>query len=309
MSNLTFTDLQNEVYDHTGIDSSDSGNQTRVARWLNYVQRDLCARWPWPWMLGRQSLVTIPDYYTGTCSVNAGATSVTGIGTSWAAASTDGGVASDYYIQFSTANDWYHVTAIGSTTSITLENAYQQSTNFVSGTYTLRRWFYHLASNTDEVIDIRNWNTPVKLIQVDLRFIDDLRPNPQSTNAPYGYMMFGTDSSGNTVFTPYPFPSDSRLFEFRVKVRPTDMSSGGDLPTVPPKYAHVIAWGAIAIALAYQKRPEAVSWSEKYEQRIAQMKGEYKQSRDWQPILKSIDSVQRSKWIQMPEQYPVITSG
>ena len=112
------------------------------------------------------------------------------------------------------------------------------------------------------------------------------------------------DASVNIQISPYPFPSDARLFEIRTNIRPTDGSV-----SVPNKYAHIIAWGAMSIGFAFLRKMDMASaWSQKFEQRLAQMKIEYRMSEDNQPILRSIDSVQRSKWIGLPEQYPAITS-
>jgi hypothetical protein len=304
LANLTFTDLASEVYAHTGLDGTDPTNQTNVTRWLNYSQQDICARWPWAFMLGRESIATIPDVTGLVATVSIGSTAVT----------VDTTVDASFigrFIQFPSANDWYRIVTVTPPNAITIEQGYQYNgpTNppppFINLTYTIRKFFYSLSSSADEVIDCRNWNTPVKMVQVDLRFIDDLRPNPQSTNSSYGYMMFGYDTSNNLQFSPYPFPSDERLFEFRTKKRPTD-----GVVSIPNKYAHVIAWGAIAVGFAYERKfEEAQAWNAKFEARINQMKGEYRQSEDFTPILRSIDSVQRSKWIQMPEQFPVITSG
>jgi hypothetical protein len=305
MAALTFSALQTEVFDQSGLDSTDTNNQTRVQRWINYVQQDICARWPWPFMLGRESIVTVPDYITGKVSVNTGSTSVTGSGNTFTATHGSG----QYFIQFAGANDWYRVTASTPPTSLTIEQPYQPTTNAVNVTYTLRCFFYSLSATADEIIDVRNWNTPIKLLQVDLRTVDFLNPLVQSTNAPYGYMMFGYDASNNLQLIPYPFPSDGRLFEIRTKKRPTDMVNTGDLPSIPNKYAHIIAFGATSIAFAFaRKLEEATAWNNKFEARITQMKSEYKQSEDMQMILGSIDSQARSRWIQFPEQYPVLRS-
>lgn len=304
MANLTFTDIQNEVYAHVGLDSSDTTNQTNVKRWINYVQQDLCSRWPWPFMLGREAIATIPDYTTGTVSISNANTAVVGVGTTFTATHGDG----TYFIQFAGTNDFYNVASRGSNTTLTLQNAFQGTT--LSGvTFFLRKFFYSLSSTADEVVDVRNWNTPVKLIQCDFRTIDLINPLVQSTSPGYAYMMFGVDASGNQVFTPYPFPNDARLFEFRTKKRPVDMSGGSDSPSIPNKYAHVLAWGAIAIGFAYlRKFEEAQAWNAKIEARINEMKKEYRQSEDYQPVLSSIDSVARSRWIQFPSSYPVINS-
>lgn len=306
MANLTFIDFQNEVYDQCGLDSADTNNQTRVKRWINFVQQDICARWPWTFLLGREAIATIPDYTTGTVSVNSASTALTGSGTAFTATQGDG----TYFIQLSSASDWYRVSAQISGTSLTLEKAYAPTTNATNLTYTLRKFFYSLSSSADEVMDVRNWNTPVKLIQCDFRTIDLINPLVQSTNAPYAYMMFGTDSSGNQVFSPYPFPTDARLFEFRTRKRPTDMSGNTDLPSIPNKYAHLISFGAVAVGMAYlRKFDEASAWNVKFETRLDQMKKEYRQSGDYQPILGSIDSISRSRWIQFPASYPVVTGN
>lgn len=302
MANLTFTDLQNDVFAHTGLDSTDATNQTNVKRWINYVQQDLCTRWPWSFLFGRETIVTVKDYTTGTVSVNAGSTALTGNGTTFAAA-----VDSTYFIQLSSANDWYQVSVNGGATSLTLATAYAQTANASALTYTLRKFFYSLSSSADEVLDVRNWNTPIKLIQCDFRTIDLINPLVQSTNAPYAYMMFGTDSSGNQVFSPYPFPTDARLFEFRTRKRPTDMSSGSDSPSIPNKYAQLLIFGANAIGFAYLRKLDiAAAWDAKFEKRLMDMKKDYRQAGDYQPVLGSIDSISRSRWIQFPSAYPVV---
>ena len=192
--------------------------------------------------------------------------------------------------------------------SLTLGVAYQQPTNAVNLTYVLRKFYYALSSSADMVMDIRNWNTPVKLIQCDFRTIDLINPLVQSTNAPYGYIAYGVNSSGNLLIQPYPFPDDDRLFEVRTRTRPVDMVSSGDFPSIPNKYAHLLAFGATAIGFAYLRNKEMADvWDKKFETRLMEMKREYLQSTDYQPVLGSIDSISRSRWIQFPSQYPMVT--
>lgn len=300
MANLTFSDLQNEVYAHTGLDSTDTTNQTNVSRWLNYVQNDICARWPWPFMEGREAIVTVPDYTTGTISITSGSTTVSGVLTVFTSTMASG----QYFIQFSGSNDWYKISVFTSATEITIEQAYAGTADLSASGYIVRKIFYSLSASCDRIIDIRNWATPLKLIEVDPRTLDDLRPNPQSTNTSYGYLCWGYDASGNIQISPYPFPSDSRILELRILKRPVD-----SIVSLPNKYAHIIAWGAISVGFAYMRQFEfAGTWNSKVERRLDDMKAEYRMSEDRQPILRSIDSVQRSKWISLPDGYPVITS-
>ena len=306
MANLTFTDLQNEVFDHAALDSGQSNMVTRVQRWINYTVQDIVSRWPWPFMESSERVVTVPDYTTGTVSINTGSTAVTGSGTAFTTTQGSG----QYYIQFAGTNDWYQVTSRGSGTSLTIGTAYQPTANAVSVKYILRNFYISLSSSCDRIVSIVNWNTPLKLIEINMRTVNDLNPNPQSTNTSYGFLGWGYDSSGNIQIIPYPFPTDARLFELKTLKRPVDMVSGTDVPSIPNKYAQVIAWGALVIAFGYKKQADiAQLWNAKYEARIAQMKGEYRLTEDYQPILRSIDSIQRSRWISMPGSWPVIAAG
>lgn len=81
--------------------------------------------------------LTIDDYTTGTVSVAAGSTTVTGTGTSWQP--TVGNNETRWIrINFPYGDDmWYQVASVNSTTSITLVSPYYGTTNVTNGTYTL----------------------------------------------------------------------------------------------------------------------------------------------------------------------------
>jgi hypothetical protein len=302
---LTFSTLQTEVYDQTGLDGTDTNNQTRVSRWLNYVQQDICARWPWNFLRSRESVVTVPDYTTGTVSVNSGSATVTGVGTTFTSTHGSG----QYYLQFAGANDWYQVTTYNSATSLTISPVYTPTTNLSGATYTLRKFFYSLSSNCDRICDVKNWNTPLKLDEMFPRDVDFVQPNPQSTKTSYGFIPYGYDSSNNVQIIPYPFPSDARLFEIKTFKRPTDMVNSSDLPTLPNKWAHIIAFGATAVGFAYRQQfDKAALWEKKFEAKIEDMMSQERTSEDSSPILQSIDSGSGSteNWLQFPDTYPSV---
>lgn len=312
MAALTFADLQTEVYDQTGLDSSDSGNQTRVGRWLNLVQQDICARWPWNFLRSRETVVTVVDKTAGTVSVASGGTSVTGVGTAFTSGSTwlSGGSYGDIgnYIQFANANDWYAISAVSGATGLTIATPYAPSTALSGGGYTIRKFFYSMSSACDRICDIKNWNTPLKLDELYPRDVDFVQPNPQSSNTSYGFFPYGYDPVGNVVIVPYPFPSDARLFEIKTFKRPTDMT-GTALPALPNKWAHVIAFGANALAFMYLRKPDiAAAWEKMFEAKIEDLKSQERTSEDLSPILQSIDAGSGSteNWLQMPSNYPVV---
>lgn len=290
-----------EVYAQCGFDSSDTTVQSNVARWLNIVRQDIAGRWPWPFLQSRESLATIPDITTGTVSVNSGSTSVSHNLTDW----TTSAFPSVYMIQFQNARDWYGITANG-TNNLTLATAYQGTSNLTNGTYIVRKIFYSLSSAVDRILDIRNWNTPVKLVQTNYGVIDYMRPNPQSTNSVVAYVAYGIDSSGNVQITPFGFPSDNRLLEVRYLKRLTDVSSGTDVE-IPAKWHHVVNFGAIAMGFMYLRKPDVASiWTNAYEKKIQDMKEEMHVSLDDADVLKSMDQYTHSNWLRLPEQFPIV---
>jgi len=155
---------------------------------------------------------------------------------------------------------------------------------------------------------VKNWNTPLKLDEMFPRDVDFVQPNPQSSNTSYGFIPYGYDSSNNVHVIPYPFPSDARLFEIKTFKRPVDMT-GTALPTLPNKWAHIIAFGANAVAFAYLRKFDgAALWEKKFEAKIQDMMSQERTSEDSSPILQSIDSGSGSteNWLQMPDQFPSV---
>lgn len=289
----------------TQLDPAGNAYSTDVLRWINYVQQDVCARRPWTFMESSEQIPTVSDYTTGTVSINSGSTSGTGSGTAFTSTQTG------YYIQFAGANDWYKFTQTGATT-FTIDQPYQAKANATNVTFTLRKFYYSLSSSCDRILNIVNWDTPLRMLQVDFKTTSELNPLAQSTNTSYAYTPWGYDSSGNIQIIPYPFPSDNRILQIKTIQRPTDFVNSTDTPSIPNKYAHLLSWGAIAIGYMFKGKEwleMSQAWNAKFEQRLSDMKAEYRLSEDYQPILRSIDSIQRTKWIQFPGQWPTLVGA
>lgn len=246
---------------------------------------------------------TVVDKTAGTVSITSGAATVTGVGTSF----VSGDVGK--YIQFQGANDWYKVTAVASSTSLTIEANYAPSTNLSGGTYILRQMFYSLSASADRILDIRNWNTPLKFFEVDARTLDAMDPNPSSVSNAYAFVAYGYDASGNIQISPYPFPSDVRNLEIRTLVRLSDLVNDTDTSIIPAKWHHVLTYGACFLAFAFLKnQPMAKSWNQEYEKKIDDMMLQARTSEDVALVLKPIDSQVRTRFLQLPGNFP-LTSG
>lgn len=296
---MDFTTMQTEVMQQTGLDSADPTNVANVKRWLNIVQQDIAGRWPWPFLQAREALRTVVDA-TGTAAVTLGGVNITD------ANFQIGSGQIGYFMQFEGKNDWFKVTATSLPNFATLDAAFNQATD--SYDYILRKFFYSLSSSVDRILDIRNWDTPVKLIQMDYGTLDYMRPNPQSSNSVVAYITYGVDSSGNTQIVPYGFPNDLRLLEVRYLKRLTDMSAGADICAIPVKWHQVVTYGACAMAFMFMRKADyADRWANVYEKKIDDMKKENHLSLDDTDVLKSIDQTQYSNFLRLPDQFPLIT--
>lgn len=308
---MQLSDLQTNVYQQTGIDSTVTQNVTNTNYWINIAYQDIVSRWPWPFLRSEEFITTVTDYTTGTVSVSAGGTTVTGVGTTFTSAMADG----TYKIQFAGALDWYTISAYSSATSITIGTAYAQTTALSAGTYTIRRMYYPLSSTCDRIQTIKNNNTPLKMFETDIRTLDSVSPDLEAVNNSYGYVAWGifTNSAsayyGNLFIQPYPFPSDNRLFWVKEFIRVTNLANSTDVPVIPAKWHPVIIYGACALGFMYLRKTDLANfWNQKYEQNIRDMISQHHLSEDDNAILKSVDSVARGTFIQMPGNYPVVGS-
>lgn len=296
---MDFITMQTEVADQTGLDLST--NATRIKRWLNIAQRDIAWRWPWQFLQSRETVQTIPDYTTGTVSVAAGGTSITGSGTTFTSAMVG------RFIQFEGANDWYEIATYSSATAITITTSYNGTSSLSAGTFIIRKFFYSLSSEADTIIDIKNWNTPLKLVELDARMLDALRPNPQSAGTSSTFITWGLDSSGNVQISPYPFPTDARNLEIRTLKRITDLSANSDESIIPPQWHQVICYGADWMGYAYKNQfDQATRWETLYERKIDEMKTKSRLSEDITPVLQPMDATRRSNFLRMPDGYGIL---
>jgi hypothetical protein len=306
---VQFSILQAEVASQSNLDLTNVNIQTSIARWLNITQQDIVGRWPWNFLRGEENLTTVADYKTGTVSVPSGGTTVTGVGTTFTTAMADG----TYKIQFAGALDWYTIATYVSATSITIGTAYAPASALSAGTFTIRRMYYPLSSNCDRIIDAKNNNTPIKMFETDMRTLDSVSPTLNSTNNSYAFVAWTTNTAagsayfGNTMIQLYPFPSDSRLIWVKTLLRASDLLAATDVSVIPAKWHHILIWGACALAFMYKREAEvATLWKTEYEHKIEEMMLQGKLSEDDAPVLKSVDSVARGSFIQMPGNYPVV---
>lgn len=236
---MDFTSLKTRVAEETGLDTS--ADSTRLGVWVNEAYRFLSGMREWPWLFKTGVIQTTADNTSLTATVNAGATSVT---LSSTVANT---LANNYYIQFSTTDDWYQITAhTAGTSAVTLGQAYVGSSNLTSGACTIRRVFYSLASDADRIIDMRQMITDKEVTYVDPRQLDHVIPDATATGTPEVFTLHGFDSSNLWRAYFYPIPSATINIHYRYYQKITDLS-GTDAPLMPEKFHSAIVFTALAM--------------------------------------------------------------
>lgn len=288
---MNFLTQKQEVASQARLDLNNSNISALVGRWLNMSGKEIWGEEAWNFTLDRGIVQTVVDKTAGTVSVNAASTTVTGSSTSF-----DTTIDVGKFIQFSSSNNWYKITAVASATSLTIESAYVGTTNLSAGTYTIRQWFYTMPTTCEAVLSVRQTISPASMTPVTFREFDINRPGPVSTGDPVLYFVYGIDSAGSLRFTPYPWPSAIENIEVRYKKLYTDLSSDTDTTTIPARWHEtVMIEGAMWRALRYSTvgQPTArVEYQDAYRRYVAgidKMKAFYNPDPGLHSVIQSRD--------------------
>lgn len=232
---MTFLTLQQETENRlSNYDLTISNDATKIKRWINMAIQYICGKRLWPFQLAEDIVQTITDITTGTVSVNANDTAIT-------FSSAPSVSVANRFIQFSTTEDWYKITAhTASDTAATISPAYVDSSNLTSGTYIVRKLLYTTSTPLIQIIDMKQMVTPFQMISQDPRLYDYFLPLYTETGSPYHYIMSSPDSSGNAQFSLYPSPDTVLNLMVRGIRALTDLSADGDVPFIPTPWQDAI---------------------------------------------------------------------
>src|SRR6185369_8156270 len=144
----TFLQLQQELGAQVGLDQTVSSQETLLKRWINNAQQTILRAYEWPFLRSPTPLViqTVTDITTGTVATTAASTTIT-------FSSAPSVSVAGRFIQTSSSNDWYKITAhTAATTTATLEIAAIYTA--AAATYTVRKFYYSTSSSVDRIIQI-----------------------------------------------------------------------------------------------------------------------------------------------------------
>lgn len=299
----TFLTLQQELADRLNLDQTVTTYATRLKRWINLTQQDICSRFPFDWQFSQEYVQTVTDKTAGTVSVANGGTAVTGIGTAFA--STD----KRSFIQFQSSTNWYEVTVVGGATSLTISPAFNE-TAVSGGTYTLRKRYYDLTSDVERVFDATESLTPNKLTNLGVWTLDMFQPDIETVSIPTGYFLYRQDPDIAVTASPVRqigfFPIPDAVYNIEVKYLKylSDLSGDTDVPVIPQQWLNVLLAGAEWLGSKYLNSDNENSLLQQYELLISKMIEQENSNDDYFLVLTDSDVRPSTRFLPFPGNFP-----
>lgn len=272
----TFLVLQQELAAQVGLDQTVSAQATLLKRWLNNAQQMVLRAYEWPFLRNPTSLViqTVPDYTTGTVVTTAGSTSIT-FSTTPKDVNGNNVSVSGRYLQTSSSNDWYRITAHTSgTTTATLEIG--AITTAATATLTIRKVYYSTSTSVDRIIQVWQDVLPYQMIETSPEYFQSFNPGFLGTGPARICLVTGVDSTGAPQFRLWPNPDS--VMNIRVDYFPvaTDMSADSDVSVIPAKWhTTVLLEGAKSQGFNFMDDTRFKDSVTLFEGMIEEMKSEY----------------------------------
>lgn len=290
----SFLTLQQELAAQCGLDQTISNQATLLKRWLNNAQQIILRSFEWPFLRNPSPLViqTVTDISAGTVATTAGSTSIT-FSTTPKDSNSNNVSVSGRFIQTSSSNDWYKITAhtLGATAA-TLEIA--AITTASAATYTVRKLYYSTSSNVDRIIQVFQDILPYQLIETTPEYFQSFNPGFLSSGTPRLYCMAGIDATtgaGVPQFRLWPNPDaviNLRIDYFTVA---TDMSADADISVIPAKWhTTTLLEGAKAQAYSFLDDSRYAGSVQLFNVLIEEMKTEYEIGLHRHRVMTSADN-------------------
>lgn len=263
---MTFVNLYTELADRLrSYDPTIAGDLTKLKRWINMGQQYICGKRLWPFMLAEEIVQTVTDITTGTISITAGSSTVT-------FSSAPAVSVANRYLQVSTSNDWYQITAhTAASTTATISPAFVGTDNLTAGTYTIRKLLYTTTTPLIQILDMKQLVTPVRLMSLSPRGTDYFLPLYYSAGNPYYYTMSSPSSTGTPQFSFMLSPDSVMNIMVRGIKNLTDMTSDSDTPLIPTAWQDAIINVAAFYGFQSLDDTRAVTELEVAEKRITDM--------------------------------------
>lgn len=283
MSSLTLLNARKELAAQLGLDHTNTDTSTLLDRWLDLAYDDIVGNYDWSWLESRETVTMATDYTTGTVDLTAASATIT-------FSATIAASQANRMIQFSSFNDWYLISAhTAGTDTATISPAYIQSSNATADTFTIRTFKYALSSSAEYVYSVREAETQQEIDILSAGTYDEKAAFTDTTGTPRMIIFWGQDSSGNWEFTPYPFPDQALLLEFRIYKKKTTLSADGDTALFPDRFNSTWLYGAKVYGYEFLDDTRSSSARINFQGKIKALRGRDDIGRRQIRVLRSID--------------------
>lgn len=253
-----FTDLQNRVRITTGVTAT--ANQAK--RYINVALHDmhLGTEYKFPWAERQGTLVTHARYTTGTVTIAAGGTALTGASTTWNTATGYGfnNIRAGGKVTLAGNLEPYEISSVSSDTAAVLTDTYVGAA--LSGaSYVYYEDEYALASDFFRPLDWSFFDSNREIQLIDRDTFYRSFPRNTQTGKPSYAMLIDKAPSGGTARrrrVVFAYPPDAvyklsyRYITSNLAVSSTgtqaeNLSADNDEPLVPLRYRHAILYQAL----------------------------------------------------------------
>lgn len=253
-----YTDLQNRVRVETGV----TATENQAKRYVNIALHDMHIGFgeKFPWAERNAILVTHAQYTTGTCSINQGATALTGASTLWNTNNSFGvaNIRVNGKIVVDGGAEVYTIQTVTDDTNAVLTSAFVDADRSAVG-YTYFEDEYDLDSNFLRPFDLTNFDQNAEIPLIGRRLFRQRYPRNNITGKPRVATIvdrtFGSDTTPVRRVLFHKPPDDAHMISYNFITRNLAVSASGaeqenlsadtDEPVVPLRYRHAIIFHAL----------------------------------------------------------------
>lgn len=259
----TYSDLYTDLQNRVRVATSVTATENQAKRYINTALHDIHMNFDYrfPWTERRGVIRTHAPYTTGTVAVSIGGTALAGTDTLWNTANSysENNARTTGKLTISGGTDLYKISAVGSDTSITLNDRYVASSAASGASYIYFEDEYSLASDFLRPLDMQFFSQAHNITLMSRLEFRRNFPRPNVSGRPTVACIL--DLSFGAATTPvrrvqfYPYPSDTFIIPYSyissalavssAGVEATALSSDTDEPTMPLRYRHVIVLHAL----------------------------------------------------------------
>lgn len=257
-----FSDLYTGLLNAVRADTGQTATVDQAKRYINIALQDMHIGFgeKFPWAERHATLITQPEYTTGTVTITQGSTTLTGSGTAWNTNNVFGvaNARAGGKIRINNGTEVYEVSAVGSDTSITLTSRFTQA-DVAAVSYTYFEDEYSLASDFLRPIDQQQFSDNIPIDLIDRLQFRRAYVRNYITGKPVVATIVDRDFSGSTSpvrkirfhkppDVAYSIPYNYVTSDFAVTssgTTSTTLTNDTDEPIVPFRYRHAILFHAL----------------------------------------------------------------